>query len=282
MGKFLIIINISLTVAAIVLTRNLINPTLPANSNSTSTLLDTSVFEQTGMEDETGMGLPKLTRQESDILWEKNLFHPERTFEESLIEDLDIKEPEQVNEHFELMSIAQVANKSCASIRVIKKARSQRRRANNRRNNRRAKSPKKDTNQKIYMLNDSVGETGFKLTEIGIDYIVIKKGDQELTLRLDKGDESSEKRRQVAKKKIDAKTKKESAARNRIEASKKKQEKEPEKEVAKDTPKKTIPPPPPPPAFNRGVQQPATNQNSTNTSSAGQGNSQYPRPIRKR
>ena len=282
MGKFLIIINISLTVAAIVLTRNLINPTLPANSNSTSTLLDTSVFEQTGMEDETGMGLPKLTRQESDILWEKNLFHPERTFEESLIEDLDIKEPEQVNEHFELMSIAQVANKSCASIRVIKKARSQRRRANNRRNNRRAKSPKKDTNQKIYMLNDSVGETGFKLTEIGIDYIVIKKGDQELTLRLDKGDESSEKRRQVAKKKIDAKTKKESAARNRVEASKKKQEKEPEKEVAKDTPKKTIPPPPPPPAFNRGVQQPATNQNSTNTSSAGQGNSQYPRPIRKR
>ncbi len=294
MGKFLIIINISLTIAAVFLTRNLVNPTIPADSNSVASLPAAVNSQMSNLADESHDQISKLSRQESDILWEKNLFHPDRSFEESIIDDLDIKEPEQVNEHFELMSIAQVANKSCASIRVIKganKRRKQRRntRTNNRRKNagrRGAKASAKDKNQKVYMLGDSVGETGFKLNEISIDYVMIKKGDQELTLRLDKSDESSEKRRQVAKKEVDNKSKKDLAARKKIEQAKTKDKKPPKKIENKDTAKKSIPPPPPPPpppAFNRGVQQPVSNQSRTNTTvnSQERRKSQYPRPTRR-
>ncbi len=292
MGKFLIIINISLTIVAALLTNNLVNPTIPVDTNSTSSLPISENSERVGIVDETNDQIPKLGRQESDILWEKNLFHPDRSFEESILDDLDIKEPEQVNEHFELMSIAQVANKSCASIRVIKGAnRQQKRRKNTRTSNRRKNTRRgpskaaKDKNQKVYMLGDSVGETGFKLNEISIDYIVIKKGDQELTLRLDKSDESSEKRREVAKKEVDKKSKKDLAARKRIETAKSKEKKPPNKIADTDAAKKSIPPPPPPPppAFNRGTQQPTTNQNSTSTNAGSQERrkSQYPRPTRR-
>ena len=300
MGKFLIIINITLTIVAVYLTRNLLNPATLIEPEPASKLPVIMQSEDSNITNpELDDPIPKLSRQDTDILWEKNLFHPDRTFEENLLDNLDIKEPEQINEHFELMSIAQVSNKSCASIRVIKGAKNQRRQRNNRRPNRRRKNTRrgataKDTNQKIYMLGESVGETGYKLTEIGIDYIIIKKGDQELTLRLDKSDESSEKRREVAKKNVDDKKKKEIAARNQVRTAEKKGQKQSKEEGDKDTAKKSIPPPPPPPppppAFNRGVQQPTVNQGNTNMSSDNQvegstgqkrRKSQYPRPTRR-
>ena len=263
MRKFLIIANVILTIAGVYLTLRLLNPDTEAKIpvQADSPLLNDSRISKN--QNKVRLKPPAISPAQSNILWERNLFHPDREYEEGLDQELDIRKPEDIAEHFELISIAQVADKSCASIRVLTQKgrkltrRASRRRASRRRGKSRTKSASTatDKNQKVYMLNDSVGETGFKLSEIGIDFVLLKKNDQELKLSLDKGDEGSEKRRDQAKKDEDAKiakARREAALkakrrRTRKKDDKRKKETKSKTSSADDSDSRLPPPPPPPP-----------------------------------
>ncbi len=203
MRNILLLSNIILTFLAVILTVVLLR------SKPQSTLLPSNeaveAKDRTMVKRGKDIKSPRLDQdmRQRDLIWEANLFHPARNFEDSQPNEIKISDEDQVKEHFELISIAQVSDRSCASIRVITENKNPRgtqsrpaTNRNSRRRNTRETKPEKD--QKVYQLRDPVGETGFVLNEIGIDYVILIKGDQEIKLSLDKSDEASEQRREVA------------------------------------------------------------------------------------
>ncbi len=273
MKSILVIINLMLTCVAAVLTSHVAK-------HSTAATVPTAAATDEGDEADFDLAsvtpperVSRVTQNRSDLMWETNLFHPDRRY----IEDIDVAPPdpvteEEAKEHFELISIAQVAQRSCASIRVIIEDKSRGRRSARTRRSRSsrrkptpARSAKDNQTQKVYRLNDPVGETGFVLTEIGINYVVIQKNDQEITLTLDKADEGSELRReQYAKSVAEEEKRRESEARKQKAADARERAKEKrnnrkkdaadskadEKKPAASPAPPPPPPPPPPPATN--------------------------------
>jgi hypothetical protein len=204
MRNILFFSNIVLMVASVILTMILLrSKPQPSSQPITADMIAEYDRSTDKLGKESKISSLRPDSKKFDNIWETNLFHPARNFEESQPNEIKISDEDEVKEHFELISIAQVSSRSCASIRVITENRNPKGASppgftnrNNRRRSTREQKPEKD--QKVYQLNNSVGETGFVLSEIGIDYVILLKGDQEIKLTLDKSDEASEIRREVA------------------------------------------------------------------------------------
>ena len=258
MRSLLIILNLALTVAACGLTYNTLRPApvepVPIDSLESQ---DPEVDASSDSEG-TAFAVPKISSELSDKIWVNNLFHPDRQFEEIVETDIKIEDDAQASEHFELISIAQVHRRSCASLRVItEQKKTTRRRSTSRSRRNKKKAGPKDKDQKVYLLDDPVGKTGYKLTEIGIDFVTLSKKEQEITLRLDKGDEGSEKRREQFAKLEAVKEKKQAAEKRRAKVKQKaktktkggndKRSAQAAEAAAKRASRSAPPPPPPPP-----------------------------------
>ena len=267
MRQILVLTNFVLTILAVLLTVYLLNTNTEANISVEEPQLLRPQKPSKKKREEFVRELEPMRAREMDVVWERNLFHPDRTYEE-VIPGIEITNEEEVTEHFELISIAQVGAISCASIRVIsskdqRNLRNRRNRRNVRDRRRRRRTPNRsrraprqqrtDENQKIYKLNDPVGETGFKLTAIEIGSVVLTKDEQEITLNLDKSDEASLERQEEALKTEEKKAIEVAAAKRRQKEEAKEAEnekskgEEPESEQKETTTAEGVPPPPPPP-----------------------------------
>ncbi len=267
MRRFLIILNLVLSALAVYLTLYLLRPSTRSRGAETTADSQGLVANKGGVHPSTDSSNAVMSRRYSDVLWMRNLFHPDRSFDEN-VDEVNISTPDEVNEHFELISIAQVAKRSCASIRVISDKKRQRNRPTRaqRRGAASQKSNSKNKDQKIYMLNDPVGETGFMLAEIGIGSVVLKRNEQEITLHLDKSDDASEKRREVGLKVAAIAAEKTAAETTAKVAESKAADSTAKKGVtAKKTEATPHPPPPPPPPPT--VTKPSGQSNATSASS---------------
>ena len=217
MRSLLLLVNAILTLVALLLTKHMFNLTSEETDDPTASISNPRLMETINRtrvkRDKDTLKNGTLGIEETNLIWKENLFHPERIWIEQ-VKDIKIKDEKEAIEHFELVSIAQIGTTSCASIRVITAQNQNRRRRNirnrrkrtrnsrqsRRRNGRRSsrKSQVPADNQKIYPLHAPIGETGFKLEQIGIDFVVLGKGEQKIRLSLDKGDEASNSRREKA------------------------------------------------------------------------------------
>ncbi len=248
MKGLLFLANILLTVAAVLLTVHLVK------SSSAPTVSDEGALAASEFRPPSkrkAARRPNVNRdvRRADVIWEKNLFHPQRVFEEFVEPEKPEIEEEKVNEVFELVSIARVQDRACASI-IYRQERPKPKRGRRTPARRTAKARKqpprkarKDENRKVYRLNDPVGETGYILAKINIDAVLLRKGDHDLPLYINKGDEYSKGRREDAFKQLakaaDAGKKKTARAGQADKA---------KAAAKKGAPMRRPPPPPPPPA----------------------------------
>lgn len=153
-----------------------------------------------------------------EVIWERNLFHPDRAFE-TLAPKTPTKTPDdpgKIQETYELVGVAQVRDIACASIivhqtepkrtaraRKTKRTAAKRNSRAEREAKKRIKAKKK--NRKLYKLTADVGDTGYILAEIHIKSVVLRKeGAEDITLTMDKGDERSIARNEESRKTIEA------------------------------------------------------------------------------
>lgn len=185
-------------------------------------------------------------------IWKQNLFHPDR----AMIAHAGKSTPppvEHPEEHFELVGIARIGDRACASIIVIPPQSVRRRRTTSRtvyrprtrttirgRNTHLRPRTKSGLQARVYRLNAKVGETGYILAEIKIDSVILRRevDSTEITLTMNKDDEASNSRREQALKQVkkDEKKKQTVTAARRVS-----------KKNRKKRNSKLIPPPPPPP-----------------------------------
>jgi len=165
-----------------------------------------------------------------DVLWRKTLFRPERT-EEVAPETVDGEPaPKPTDTDMELTGMGRI-NEEAAAIILVKRIRTKRPRRGPG-----AKTPAKpEKTKRVYKLGDEVAGTGYVVKEISFNEVLLVRGNEERTLKLESGDASSEQRRTQA-----AQAEKRAAV---VAAAK--TQTTPAKMPAGGT--KTQPPPPPPP-----------------------------------
>ena len=264
MRQILLSVNITLTIFVVIFAFYLMRDQSNANVPSGDILQRSGDKILMEMEDEPAQD-EKITKKDSKVVWEKNLFHPNRTYEHT-VEEVTISDPDKVTEHFELISIAQVGPISCASIRVIKNKNQKRSRVNRNRRTRstsrrrtstnrnqkakKVQKSKNNENQKIYRLNDPVGETGYELISIDIRCVKLQKNiEPPIELCLDTKDEHSAGRREIALKAEQERISKATAKKEK-EAKEEKKSKNTDldkEKKTKETTDSSLPPPPPPP-----------------------------------
>ena len=139
-----------------------------------------------------------ISPEDSDELWQKTLFRPERTEETAAAgEKKDQDDPEAFE--LELVGIGIIGSESAAIILEKRNRRSARRSSRRRTPTTPAKknAPKERT-QHVYRIDDVVGDTGYKVKEIKFDEVMLVRGDEERILKLESGDTASEARRTTA------------------------------------------------------------------------------------
>ena len=200
--------------------------------------------------------VPLIDSEQCDISWQRALFHPARTFE--IIAPTTGNGPIETPtgfEQYELVGIARVGDTACASIivhaptrRQPKRTRTQRRLHKNRNAppstpNTKGRQAKKE-NRAIYSLNDIVGETGYVLSEIGIDSVTLKMdGKDDIELLLDTADDRSKARRTTASRQAQVQQMRQAKAKQR--AVKQIAAKASSRKRSSTTTKPPVPPPPP-------------------------------------
>lgn len=232
--------------------------------------------------------VPPIDSEQCDISWQRALFHPARTFE--IIAPTTGNEPIATPtgfEQYELVGIARVGDTACASIivhaptgRKSNRTRTQRRLRKNR--NAPPSAPKakgrqtKKENRAIYSLNDTVGETGYTLSEIGTDSVILKMdGKDDIELLLDTADDSSKARRTTASRQAQVQQMRQSKAKQQVakqiaaKASSRKRSSTAAKPPVPPPPPSATSLPPPPGATGKNVQnQRRANSQSRNANTA--------------
>ncbi|MDP7396601.1 MAG: hypothetical protein QGF67_14000 [Lentisphaeria bacterium] len=200
--------------------------------------------------------IPPIDSEQSDISWQRALFHPDRTFEiiAPTTENDSIETPTGF-EQYELVGIARVGDTACASIIVhaltgsqSNRSRTQRRLRKNRNAPPSATKAKgrqaKKENRAIYSLNETVGETGYVLSEIGTDSVILTMdGKEDIELLLDTADDRSKARRTTASRQARAQQARQS--KEKQIAAKQIAAKVSSRERSSTKPKPPVPPPPP-------------------------------------
>lgn len=199
-----------------------------------------------------------LNGSDSKKMWTKNLFNPEREESESIARNgVTVISENDTLYDFELLGITVIGDKAFANMSAKRKSSSSRYSSSSRSirysSSRRIYKPKISTTtkkkpsrpNKNYRLEEEIKEngttTGFKLKSIGLDHVVLKRREQELTVELNRGGAGGKARR-LAETKI------------QLDEAKKKA---PIKIVKVSHKKKKLIPPPPPPMPNPGQKMPS-------------------------
>jgi hypothetical protein len=137
-----------------------------------------------------------VAQAQAQQLVEYDLFRPSRRDPSKTPPPPPPKPPEAVvvvpEEIFELVGIARIGDQACASIAVQSHTVSRAPQAG---------TPAKTglpSERKLYRLGDKVGETGYVLQDVGIDYALLGKGAKTLELRIDPDSKSSSERRSAS------------------------------------------------------------------------------------
>lgn len=183
-----------------------------------------------------------LNSNELDELWEKTLFRPERTEDVVTPDDPTAQEEQREQAQMELIGVGKIGDKPVAII--LEKAAPRRRvRRLVRGRPRSGKQEEEDDDdssstktQHIYREGSEVGSTGYTVSSIGFNEVVLVRGDEEMTLRLEAGDDQSQNRRDKAV-----------ASEKAREAKQEAEETAATKPAGTTSPGQPPPPPPPPP-----------------------------------
>lgn len=208
----------------------------------------------------------RLGQDELDDLWKNTLFRPERTEEvaDPDAEEAEEKAPDQVQ--LELIGVGKIGEKPVAIILEKTPAR----RAIRRRI-RRPGAPEEEEEeppaktQHIYREGAEVGDTGYTVSRIDFSEVLLVRGDEELTLKLEAGDDQSQGRRDRA-----VATAKAKEAEQAAEDAKEEKTKQAAVAASPGSP----PPPPPPPVAAPSV--PAPDGQKTPPSAAAAGSAGTP------
>jgi hypothetical protein len=193
-----------------------------------------------------------LSSAELAMLHEQTLFNPDRT------EALDLRSDEKASDEkasdekapmdMELIGIGTVGEKSAAVI-LTRTAPG------------RSRSNETTRSKHVYMLGQSVADTGYVIESISMREVILVKGDEERTLRLETTDATSEKRNMAA-----AEQAKEAVAKMNSETV----------ETAKKDKGATPPPPPPPPPVPAQLQEALEVARAAKAANGGQSESAAP------
>lgn len=126
-----------------------------------------------------------------DSLWKRSLFRPDRTeiAEDGETEDVPAA---TTNVNMELTGIIKIGEGAVAVIEV------QGGRPSPRRGRRAQSEGETETQRKVYSVGETIDSTSYTLIEITFDSIRVKSGTKELTIPLERGDESSSERKSRA------------------------------------------------------------------------------------
>ena len=216
-------------------------------------------------------------QKEATMIPEFNLFDPARRLPDpdAIIEE----EPEEttqanVDNHFELVSIGRLGRIACANImakttvtppsRTSTRGQPPKAIADRLRSRTAARKPStsssSDGKAKVYKVGDMVGESGYRLLRISLRSVVLRNKEGTIVLTMNKSDETSKKRREIAhasieKKKTDAEKARLAAVRAKelekakaaVAAKRAETTGKPPVEAKKPGETKATPPPPPPP-----------------------------------
>lgn len=256
MKGLVLLFDVVLIIAAVMLTRQAWTQlsTQPRNYEAKQDESSRSVIVLPSRQANTQM--PPIDSEQCEISWQRALFHPARTFE--IIAPTTGNEaiaPPTGFEQYELVGIARVGDTACASIvvhapigRQANKSRTQRRLRKNRSSSTSSSNSKgrqvKKENRAIYSLKDTVGETGYVLSLIGTDSVILKmEGKDDIELLLDTADERSKARRTTASRQAQVQQMRQSKAKQQV--AKQIAAKASSRERSSKTSKPPAPPPPP-------------------------------------
>jgi hypothetical protein len=273
MTRFLLAINIALAVVAAKLSLQMqktqvdssiewpLAPDPPANAEEVAAL---------------GSAAGPVPQKEGAIIPEYNLFDPARRLPDPdaiPVEEEEETTQENVDNHFELVSIGRLGRMACANImakttitppsRTSTRGQPPRAIADRLRAQaaaRASKSSSSDGKAKVYKVGDVIGESGYRLLRISLRSVVLRDKRDTIVLTMNKGDETSKKRREMAhaaieKKKTDSEKARLAAIRSKeldkakaaAAAKRTGTTTKPPAETKKPEETKTTPPPPPPP-----------------------------------
>lgn len=135
-----------------------------------------------------------MSETETNVIWQENLFHPARTYQEDETED-DPETPDAPaeTEQYILTGIMKWGKRSCASI-IVKPIRIARRPSRGRRTP--APPPALPATEKVYAIGDPVGAAGYELVDIHDNHVTLKRDELEKDLLMEPEDEKEAAMRQ--------------------------------------------------------------------------------------
>jgi hypothetical protein len=204
----------------------------------------------------------RLGADELDDLWKNTLFRPERTEEvaDPDAEETEEKAPDQVQ--LELIGVGKIGDKPVAIIlekTPVRRAIRRRIRRPGAPEVEEEESPAKT--QHIYREGAEVGDTGYTVSRIDFNEVLLVRGDEELTLKLEAGDDQSQGRRDRAVASAKAREAEQAAEEAKEEKA---------RETAASASPGSPPPPPPPPVAAPSVPAPEGGKTPPKTTASGE------------
>lgn len=206
MNKLFWLINVSLLLVAI-----LVTTAVASSKSKTATVQEVDAgserkrAEPSSRMSQVSPSTVGAATDDTDVLWQKSLFRPDRTEEESSNSEEVTGPANQAADGMELIGIGVIGTESAAIILTkeagpvppMRAAFTGPKAGGSGKPAEKDKTPAVKT-QHIYKLGQVVGLTGFKVKEIKLAEVILAKGAEERTLKLEKGDAASKTRSESA------------------------------------------------------------------------------------
>lgn len=159
----------------------------------------TDIEESTGSTQDKAPGYPnvpsprtrQIEKEDVEVLWKKVIFNPNRREGIGLDTPIESEEERTALNNMELMAVGMMGSRAAAIIRV--EAQRTPRSAGRRSGNNTSSGGKN-----VYELGEIIENTGYTISEIKMEEVVLNRGDEERVLRLNPSSKSSERRRTAA------------------------------------------------------------------------------------